>query len=488
MKVLTLLAQDGTTYTFESSLGIPITASDQIPVRISPKMDPILDYAVTAGSQTVLVTITSMGNPHCSTFWPGLDDAPADVLGPLLESHSLFPNRTNVEFIQVLDRHRIRVRFWERGVGRTLASGTGSCAAAVAAIDRVRIAVPFRHRELVVRQHDQRPGPLEPIRHRIDRHVEPSGVGHRPFDLIDRNLAQRAERLHEIELLRASPHGIDEVPQRIALGPLDLPASLEALPVHVQDRRIRFVQQQRIVREERQLVVRMVDVTRNHDLLVACQQVIFVRPDQIVVGALILRAVFRVGGQVERDAEVRQDVQRAKARFVRILPDRVRPPPSPTGARPVNVDELIRLINAETTILPVIPDYVPDDFSGDRTSSLIPATELAPPPRTKGKPKHSALAVATKTWKRRFLRGAVIAVLSTLAGGAAVAMAMNKSVTVTVDGEQIIVQSLRPGRRTRGFLAVGIARRPTPEQRTVLSTAVSLLTLMFAQATALRSA
>jgi purine catabolism regulator len=62
------------------------------------------------------------------------------------------------------------------------------------------------------------------------------------------------------------------------------------------------------------------------------------------------------------------------------------------------------------------------------------------------------------------------------------------SATLSVDGDQIVVQSLRPGRRTRGFLAVGVAHRPTPEQRTVLNTAVSLLTLMLAQATALRSA
>jgi purine catabolism regulator len=62
------------------------------------------------------------------------------------------------------------------------------------------------------------------------------------------------------------------------------------------------------------------------------------------------------------------------------------------------------------------------------------------------------------------------------------------SATMSVDGDQIVVQSLRPGRRTRGFLAVGVARRPTPEQRTVLNTAASLLTLMLAQATALRAA
>lgn len=80
------------------------------------------------------VTISSMGNPHCSTFWPDVSRAPMEILGPVLERHSCFPNRTNVEFVQVLDRHRIRVRFWERGVGPTLASGTGSSAAVVAAI------------------------------------------------------------------------------------------------------------------------------------------------------------------------------------------------------------------------------------------------------------------------------------------------------------------------------------------------------------------
>jgi diaminopimelate epimerase len=75
-----------------------------------------------------------MGNPHCSTFWPDVEQAPVETLGPLVENHSAFPKRTNVEFIQVLDSYHLRVRFWERGVGRTLSSGTGSCAAAVAAI------------------------------------------------------------------------------------------------------------------------------------------------------------------------------------------------------------------------------------------------------------------------------------------------------------------------------------------------------------------
>jgi diaminopimelate epimerase len=86
------------------------------------------------GDDIVRVTLSSVGNPHCSTFWPDLDGAPVERLGPRLEVHRSFPKRTNIEFIQVVDRHTVRVRFWERGVGRTPASGTGSCAAAVAAI------------------------------------------------------------------------------------------------------------------------------------------------------------------------------------------------------------------------------------------------------------------------------------------------------------------------------------------------------------------
>ncbi|MQA60475.1 MAG: DUF348 domain-containing protein [Actinophytocola sp.] len=93
----------------------------------------------------------------------------------------------------------------------------------------------------------------------------------------------------------------------------------------------------------------------------------------------------------------------------------------------VDVDQLIRLINAETTILPVIPDYVPEEFSQDRTGAHRREPDEEP---------ERVLEVATKTWKRRFLRGAVVAILLTLTGGGAAALAMNKSVTITVDGKQ----------------------------------------------------
>jgi diaminopimelate epimerase len=134
IKRLTLHGNDGETYTFETSMGTPITDPVRIPARLAALPGPVVRYPLEVGSEVVKVTLCSMGNPHCSTFWPDLDSAPIDRLGALLERHDIFPNRTNVEFIQVVDRHQLRTRFWERGVGRTLASGTGSSAAAVAAI------------------------------------------------------------------------------------------------------------------------------------------------------------------------------------------------------------------------------------------------------------------------------------------------------------------------------------------------------------------
>jgi diaminopimelate epimerase len=134
IRTLELISRRNNTYVFEASMGLPITD----PVGISPRFagvpGPILDHPCPVGSEVVRVSLTSMGNPHCSTFWEDVAAAPVDSLGPLLERHEWFPKRANVEFIEIVDRHRIKVRFWERGVGVTLASGTGSSAAAVAAI------------------------------------------------------------------------------------------------------------------------------------------------------------------------------------------------------------------------------------------------------------------------------------------------------------------------------------------------------------------
>ncbi len=133
IKTCVLQSQAAGIYTFETSMGEPVTDPQRIPARATGP-GPVLKHRLSIGSENLNISLCSMGNPHCSTFWPEVSEAPVDTIGPLLEHHELFPNGANVEFIQVLDRHRIRVRFWERGVGRTLASGTGSSAAAVAAI------------------------------------------------------------------------------------------------------------------------------------------------------------------------------------------------------------------------------------------------------------------------------------------------------------------------------------------------------------------
>ena len=83
--------------------------------------------------QSVVATCLSIGNPHAVVFVDDLDKAPVTTLGPVIERHPLFPARTNVEFVQVLDEATVRQRTWERGVGETLACGTGACAVAVAA-------------------------------------------------------------------------------------------------------------------------------------------------------------------------------------------------------------------------------------------------------------------------------------------------------------------------------------------------------------------
>jgi diaminopimelate epimerase len=79
------------------------------------------------------VTCLSVGNPHCVVFVSRVDDFPVEIAGPKIENHGLFPKKTNVEFVQVLNRNELKVRVWERGCGETFACGTGACAAVAAA-------------------------------------------------------------------------------------------------------------------------------------------------------------------------------------------------------------------------------------------------------------------------------------------------------------------------------------------------------------------
>lgn len=119
----------------QTGLGPAILASREIPTTLSPEAPWVMDHPLEAAGVTVRITATSLGNPHCAVFCePPADDALIARLGPALERHPFFPERTNVEFVTVLSRREIRVRFWERGVGPTEASGTGSASAVVAAI------------------------------------------------------------------------------------------------------------------------------------------------------------------------------------------------------------------------------------------------------------------------------------------------------------------------------------------------------------------
>jgi len=112
-------------------MGPPRLEWQQVPV--ASQVDT-LNFPLDIGGTSLPASVLSMGNPHCVLFVPDVEKAPVNQLGPKIETLPFFPNRTNVEFAQVLDRDRIRMRVWERGVGVTLACGTGACATAVAAI------------------------------------------------------------------------------------------------------------------------------------------------------------------------------------------------------------------------------------------------------------------------------------------------------------------------------------------------------------------
>ncbi len=116
-------------------MGQPRLAAEDIPFDDGAHHDTILDYPLSIHGRTYPVTVVSMGNPHCALFFGTLPTRNEwQAIGREVEVHPFFPNRTNVELIRVISRGEIEVFFWERGVGETMSSGSGSSAAAVAAI------------------------------------------------------------------------------------------------------------------------------------------------------------------------------------------------------------------------------------------------------------------------------------------------------------------------------------------------------------------
>jgi len=121
----------------QAGMGKPKLGAKDIPVVIEPGLvdiKPMLSYSITIGSKELLLNFVSMGNPHAIYFGQHpVSDFPLSQLGPEIEQHKIFPNRVNFEVANVISRRQIEARVWERGVGETLACGSGACAVAVAA-------------------------------------------------------------------------------------------------------------------------------------------------------------------------------------------------------------------------------------------------------------------------------------------------------------------------------------------------------------------
>ena len=134
VKELSLLDREGGACKFKMEMGTPKFSSTEIPVNLDAPLDKVIKQKLYVDGHEVEFTSTSMGNPHCSIFADDFNSFDWRRLGSMIETHPAFPERTNVEFIRILNRNEIEVRFWERGCGETLASGTGSCGAALAAM------------------------------------------------------------------------------------------------------------------------------------------------------------------------------------------------------------------------------------------------------------------------------------------------------------------------------------------------------------------
>jgi len=135
VKLYTLREQTGAgRYIFDSELGQPKFDTASIPMITEEPLEKVIDYQLDFPDRSFRVTALQMGNPNCCLFVDDFEALDWREIGRAIETHEQFPDRTNVVFVRVIDRQTIELRIWERGVGETEASGTCSCAAAVAAM------------------------------------------------------------------------------------------------------------------------------------------------------------------------------------------------------------------------------------------------------------------------------------------------------------------------------------------------------------------
>ena len=121
------------------NMGNPILAPAEVPVTVEATQETadgpaVVNAPIMVDDTEYHMTCVSMGNPHAIVFMEGVKNLDIEKIGPKFEHHTCFPNRTNTEFVEILDRKNVFMRVWERGTGETLACGTGCCATAVACV------------------------------------------------------------------------------------------------------------------------------------------------------------------------------------------------------------------------------------------------------------------------------------------------------------------------------------------------------------------
>lgn len=140
---------DGKVSTVRVNMGAPVLKASEVPVV--SEHEQVIDEEIAVNGQDYRMTCVSMGNPHAVVFVDNIADMKdfdLEGIGPFFENHERFPERTNTEFVRVIDKNNVQMRVWERGTGETLACGTGCCATTVACVlngltdTRVNVRVP----------------------------------------------------------------------------------------------------------------------------------------------------------------------------------------------------------------------------------------------------------------------------------------------------------------------------------------------------------
>ena len=133
IKTLKLNIVNGKVKTVEVDMGAPILEATKIPVSSSAKIeDKKVKAEVKVKNKKIELTCVSMGNPHAVTFVNNIKNFKVAEYGPILENADIFPEKANIEFVEVVEKNNIKMRVWERGSGETLACGTGACSSVVA--------------------------------------------------------------------------------------------------------------------------------------------------------------------------------------------------------------------------------------------------------------------------------------------------------------------------------------------------------------------